>query len=193
MDEPRKEPTLAQPHVFDGLEPVDPVLLARARAGEPGALEEIFREHGTLMLAVAERITGSADDAQDVVQDIFVGLPEALRGFDGSGVLAAWLRRLTARASLLRLRTDKRRTKWHRRAVHEGPRSHRPTAVEARLTLERVLDRMPHELRVVYVLKEVEGYSHSDIASMLGISSGASEVRLHRARRFLKDRLTGRL
>lgn len=176
-----------------GYQPASPALLAGARAGEPEALAEIFEEYARRMLGVAQRITGSEEDARDVVQDVFVGLPEALRGFDGTGALPAWLRRITVRAALLRLRSERRRAKWHHHAGREAAREHRPSAVEARVTLERVLRRMPEELRVVYVLKEVEGYSHADISSMLGISPGASEVRLHRARRFLKDRLEGRI
>lgn len=171
----------------------DPAILARARAGEPDALGEIFHEYADRMLGVAAGILGSGDEGQDVVQDIFVGLPEALLGYDGSGPLAAWLRRLTVRSALVRLRSEKRRARWHRQAAAETPGQHRPGAVEARITLERVVSRMPRELRAVYLLKEVEGHSHGEIAELLGISPGASEVRLHRARRFLKDRLRGRL
>jgi RNA polymerase sigma-70 factor, ECF subfamily len=171
----------------------DPAILARARSADPDALGDLFQEYAERMLGVARGIVGSADEAQDVVQDVFVGLPEALRGFDGSGPLAAWLRRLTARAALLRLRSEKRRMQWHRRAAAESSRQHRPGAVEARITLERVVSRMPGELRAVYLLKEIEGHSHGEIAELLGISPGASEVRLHRARKFLKDRLRGRL
>ena len=61
------------------------------------------------------------------------------------------------------------------------------------MTMEWALNRMPDDWRVVYVLKEVEGYPHEEIADLLGISQGASSVRLHRARRFLADRLRGRI
>lgn len=174
-------------------DPTETGLLARARVGDHEALSELFRRYAQQVLDVAFRLTRSSDEADDVLQDIFVGLPEALRGFDGSGTLGAWLRRLAARAALLRMRAEQRRTKWQQRAALEGRAEERPVAVESRLTLQRTLDRLPADLRAVYVLKEVEGYSHGEIAGLLGITEGASEVRLHRARRFLRDRLRGKI
>lgn len=168
-------------------------LLAGARAGNHEALSELFHQYGQQMLDVAYRTTGSTHDAEDVVQDIFAGLPEALRGYDGTGSFGAWLRRLVARVSLLWLRRERRRSRRDQRAAEEGAGEVSPVSVEARLTLERVLKRMPVELRSVYVLKEVEGYPHADVADLLGISIAASQTRLHRARHFLRDRLRGKL
>jgi RNA polymerase sigma-70 factor (ECF subfamily) len=152
-------------------------------------LGDLFRRHGQQVQDVAYRIVRSTDDAEDITQDVFVGLPEALRAYEATGPFETWLRKLVARTALLRLRRERRRTKWHQRAAEQQPRRTRPDAVEARLTLERALRRMPDDQRVVYVLKEMEGYAHGEIADLLGISAGASEVRLHRARRFLRDRL----
>lgn len=174
-------------------DPTEAGLLAQARLGEREALAAIFRRYGQQVLDVAFRLTRSRDEAEDVLQDIFVGLPDALRGYDGTGSLGAWMRRLATRASLLRMRRDQRRVKWEQRAARERGSEERPDPVESRLTLQRYLERMPSDLRVVYVLKEVEGYAHADIAELLGITAGASEVRLHRARRFLKERLRGKV
>lgn len=168
-------------------------LVARARAGEPEALAELFRRYADQVYEVSVRLTKSAHDAEDVTQDVFVGLPEALQGYEGTGSLGAWIRKVATRAALLLLRRTRRQTKWERRAGREGGRSEAPDQVEARLTLEWALDRMPEEWRVVYILKEVEGYSHDEIADLLGITAGASSVRLHRARGFLRDRLMGRV
>lgn len=181
------------PHEPMSADPTEAGLLARARVGDHDALTELYRCYAQQVLDVASRVTRSSDEAEDVLQDIFVGLPEALRGYDGSGSLGAWLRRLAMRASLLRLRRERRRAKWQTRAARERSAHAQPAAVESRLTLQRCLARMPEDLRLVYVLKEVEGYAHADIAELLGITPGASEVRLHRARRFLKERLRGKL
>jgi RNA polymerase sigma-70 factor (ECF subfamily) len=173
--------------------PTEAEFLERVRAGDPEALAEVFREHAQAVSDAAFRITRSRDEAEDVVQDVFVALPEALRSYSATGTLGAWIRRLATRTALLRLRHEKRRSRWQRQSAKEGPRQAMPDAVEARITLDRVLDRMPEEQRVVYVLKEMEGHSHADIARLLGITRAASEVRLHRARRFLRERLKGRL
>ena len=167
-------------------DPTETGLVARARVGDHEALAALYGRYAQQVITVAFRLTKSEDEAEDVLQDVFVGLPEALRGYDGKGALGAWIRRLATRTSLLRIRAEQRRTKWQKRAAAEGRSEERPVPVESRLTLQRYLDRLPADLRAVYVLKEVEGYSHTEIGELLGITEGASEVRLHRARR-LRD------
>lgn len=163
-----------------------------AAPAEALSLGSIYRDHHPRMLREAVRLVGSAD-AQDVVHDVFLRLPQALDGFDGRGPLGAWLRRMTVRAALLRIRRERRRLKWQDRAATESPTVARPAAVEVGITLERAVARMPSHLRAVYVLKEVEGYRHAEIAARLGITANASEVRLHRARHYLRERLRGRV
>jgi RNA polymerase sigma-70 factor (ECF subfamily) len=170
-----------------------PGLAARARTGDRDAITELFRLYGQQLYEVAYRITGRRDDADDVVQDLFVGLPEALRSYRGTGTLGAWLRALARRTALMRLRREKRRGHWHRRASAHGDLREAPAPVDERLAIGWALNRMPDEWRVVFVLKEVEGYTHGEIASALGITPGASALRLHRARRFLRDRLKGKV
>jgi RNA polymerase sigma-70 factor, ECF subfamily len=160
--------------------------LAAVRAGDAGALRIVFEHHAQAVLDVAYRLTGDADEAEDVVQDVFIGLPEALRQYDEQGSFAQWLRRVAARTTLMRLRHVDRRE-----AVvgHEMPQS---TSSEPalRLTIDTALDALPAGLRQVFVLKEVEGYSHAEIGGMLGIRTGTSEVRLHRAIKLLRKSLT---
>ena len=174
-------------------EPAGRGLAARARSGDREAITELFRRYGQQLYEVAYRVTGRRDDADDVVQDLFVGLPEALRSYRGTGTLGAWLRTMARRAALLRLRREKRRGHWHRRAYDDTALREAPEPVDERLAITWALDRMPDEWRVVFVLKEVEGYTHAEIASALGITPGASALRLHRARRFLRDRLKGKV
>lgn len=174
-------------------EPTESGLVAKARAGDTDALAELFRRYGQQVYETAIRITASRHDAEDVTQNVFVGLPEALAGYTGAGSLGAWLRRIATRTALLFIRERQRQAKWERTAGRRRPNSEPPEQVEARMTMEWALNRMPDDWRVVYVLKEVEGYSHEEIADLLGISQGASSVRLHRARRFLADRLRGRI
>lgn len=175
------------------VEPEEPGLVARARAGDAESLAELYRRYANQVYEVAIRITASSHDADDVTQNVFVGLPEALSAYGGTGELGAWIRRIATRTALLFLRQGRRQARWEREARRQAESSAPPDDVEARLTLEWALNRMPEDWRVVYVLKEVEGCSHDEIANLLGISKGASTVRLHRARRFLRDRLEGRI
>ena len=175
-------------------EPTEAGLVARARRGEADAIAELFRRYADEVYQVAARLTQSAHDAEDVTQDVFVGLPEALHGYDAAGDLGAWIRRIASRTALLYMRRNKRQAKWERRAAREDRSpSSPPDRIEARMALEWALDRMPEQWRVVYTLREIEGFSHDEIADELGISASSSSVRLHRARRFLRDRLEGRI
>src|SRR5690242_2683633 len=84
-------------------------LIETARAGRPEALAFLYREHGAALFRLAYRLTGTREDAEDVVHDVFVGLPEALEQYDERGKLTSWLKRVTARVALMRLRASRRR------------------------------------------------------------------------------------
>jgi RNA polymerase sigma-70 factor, ECF subfamily len=158
-------------------------LYAAAREGRLDAVGELYRRHGDEVYALAARILGSADDGEDVLQDVFVGLPRALRGYRDEGRFAAWLRRVTLRTSLMRMRSARRKRAAALAAapaVAVAPAASGSLAID-RVALERALARLPDKLRVVFVLKEVEGYGHAEIAGLLGISTGASMTRLSRA------------
>ena len=162
----------------------------RLRAAEPEALAALYRAHAPTLLRTAHALTGSVQDAEDIVQDLFVGLPEAVGKFDGTGSLEGWLRRVVVRMSLMRLRAGRRRrdtgieeadTQLH------GPRLE--SVLTDRLTIEQALRALPDELRVIVVLKDIEGRSHQDIAQLLGIRTNTAAVRLHRARAVLRKLL----
>ncbi len=164
--------------------------LDRTIAGDTGALGELFVSHGDLVFGTARRLTGSAADAEDVTQDLFVRLPAALRGFTGGhATFDAWIRRVAVRQALMHLRSGRRR----RETSVEGVASlvMRDDHALERLSIEDALERLSPGHRTVFLLKEVEGYEHSEIADLLGISVANSEVRLHRARRQLRDLLGG--
>jgi len=155
----------------------DAELVRRTSAGDNDALALLYERHGGRLLTVAYRLLGSRADAEDVVHDVFVGLPEALRRYDERGSLGAWLRVITARMALARMRREQLRGEVDSGADIAAP----PRDALAAVTLENALRALTPSLRAVVVLREIEGFTHKEIASMLGISRGASEVRLHRA------------
>jgi RNA polymerase sigma-70 factor (ECF subfamily) len=171
--------------------PPQRTLLDRTAAGDADALAELYRRHGAAVHAVAYRLTASAADADDVLQDVFVGLPEALRRFDGRGSFEGWLRRVAARTALMRMRRATRRGE----VELDSDTSTAPAAAMdtgARVDIERALAALAPGLRAVFVLREVEGYSHAEIAEIMGLRAGTSEVRLHRARLRLRELLGDR-
>lgn len=148
-------------------------LLRRVRDREPRSLHTLMEAYGRHVYNIALRITGSAADADDLVQEVFLDLPEALFGFDGHD-FQAWLTRLATR----------------RAYRHGRPDDPEPT-IEAdgvrRHELESAIAGLENDERIVFVLKEVEGLSHDEVALALGISAGLSRVRLHRARKALSE------
>jgi RNA polymerase sigma-70 factor (ECF subfamily) len=165
-------------------------LIAAARTGSPEALGEMFVRYADALLAVAYRLTASRAEAEDIVQDVFVGLPEALRGYQEQGQLAAWLKRVTVRHALMRMRATARRPELPLREAAQIPTAANDLATQ--ITVEEALGRLSESLRTVFVLHEIEGYSHVEIAEALGIRAGTSEVRLFRARAVLRAALGDR-
>lgn len=177
---------MALPQPDDQIEQLsDAQLASEVARGDTRAIALLYHRHARDMLAVAFRILQSRPDAEDVVHDVFVGLPEALRRYEERGVLGAWLRKVTARVALMRLRSDSA----HPAEPLDDQSAAIASAPDAALTIEVALQRLSPALRAVLVLKEIEGFSHAEIAGMLDISVGASEVRLHRALRTLRAML----
>jgi RNA polymerase sigma-70 factor (ECF subfamily) len=167
----------------------DDQLLSRARAGDVRALGVLFDRHATDMHALVFRFLGSADDADDVVQDLFVGLPTALNRYAGKGRFEAWLRQVATRMALMRLRGDRRRTAAAYAAPMPGnvePRASDPPLASA---LNDAILRLPPTTRAVFVLRMIEEYDYEDIARELNRSVGACKVQLHRALKRLRPQL----
>lgn len=163
--------------------------LARAvREGSLDALGQVYARHSAAVYAAAYRILGVRADAEDVLQDVFVGLGRALAGYQERGRLEAWLRRVAVRAALMRLRARGRRREQPFADLHE-PAAPADGALD-RLALHAALRTLPETLRTVFVLKEIEGWSHDEIAALLGISANTSAVRLFRAWKHLRTGAT---
>ena len=164
------------------------LLVTRIRAGQTDAMGELYERVGSELGALAQRLTGSRPDAEDVVHDVFLGLPEALKHYDERGQFDAWLRRVTARVALTRVRS---RNRLHERGLG-AELHHAPTAVslDDKVALATAIDALPDSLRVIVVLKMIEGYSHEEIAALVGITPRASEQRLHRAVKALRTQFT---
>lgn len=164
--------------------------LGSVEAGDTAALGELFAEFGDLVYRAALRLTANAADAEDVTQDVFLRLRGAVSGFAGPAEsFQGWLRRVAVRQALMHLRRGRRRREVSVEGVASLMAS--STGILERLTIETALARLSDEHRTVFLLKEVEGYGHAEIAELLGISIANSEVRLHRARRQLRDLLRG--
>ena len=167
----------------------DDDLVRAVRDGSLDALGQVYARHSAAVYAAAYRILGTRDDAEDVLQDVFVGLSRALAAYQERGRLEAWLRRVAVRTALMRLRARGRRRE---QAFDAFPEPADPAAEGTldRVALHDALRRLPEKLRTVFVLKELEGYSHDEVGALLHISANSSAVRLFRAWKLLRSGAT---
>ncbi len=166
-----------------------PHLIDQVRAGDPHALGQLYDEFAPRLLRVAHQLLGSREDAEDAVHDMFLGLPEALRRYEERGALRAWLTTRTARVALMRLRSVKRRREDTLTDIGHASR-HTAGDLANASELERAIAMLPDTLRAVFVLRQIEGFTHPEIATLLGISEGNSRVRHTRALEQLRARIT---
>ena len=170
-------------------------LLQRAQAGDEGAFSELVRIHQSEVFTLALRLLGNYELAADAAQETFIRAWRALPKFRGDAALSTWLHRITVNTSW----TVGKRAKRHSAAdIDEitpmgDDKQPSPEAVvenaELQVQLRAAVAGLPDAHRAVVVLKDVYGWSHAEVAESLDISVTAAKVRLHRARKRLKEGL----
>jgi len=180
-------------------------LVAALQAGDEAAFETAVRVYGGRMLAVAQRFLQHEQDAQDAVQDAFLSAFKSIGSFQGQSRLATWLHRIVVNASLMKLRSQKRKAE---RPIEDllpkyDDDGHRTdpaaewavtfdTAVQDRETRRQVrksINELPDSYRIVLLLRDIEERSTDETAELMGLTPGAVKTRLHRARQALRTLL----
>ncbi len=169
-------------------------LVEKAKAGDHRAFEELVRETYVDTYTLAFRLTGDPEDARDVVQEVYLRVHKSLRRFRGDSQFKTWLYRITANCASTLLG---RRTKHRHDPIPEDiliadtdPQLDPAARVDVsvlRTQLTDALRGLPPKLSAVVVLRDVYDFSHEAIAAELGISESAAKVRLHRARKRLRE------
>ena len=160
--------------------------VARAAAGDAGAFEAVYRAHLPRVHSLVRRMTAGRD-ADELTQDVFVRLWQKLGTFRGDSSFTTWLHRLAVNVVIERFRTDQvRRARMHDGEdifeVLPGPAQTRDLGMD----FEAALEKLPDGAREIFVLHDVEGYKHSEIAEMTGVAVGTVKAQLHRARKLLQ-------
>jgi RNA polymerase sigma-70 factor (ECF subfamily) len=179
-----------------GLRDEEDRLVAVARDGDRSAFEELVRRTYVDTYTLAVRLTGNEEDARDVVQEAYLRAWKGIRRFRGEARFSTWMYRITANAGYTLVQKRRRRRSESLEAVEEpvedSLEAQPERAAEATIAMEalsRAVQALPPKLRAVVVLKDVYGLPHEAIADELGISVAAAKVRLHRARKRLRDDL----
>ncbi len=171
-------------------------LVSLAQQGDRAAFDELVRATYADTYTLAHRLTGNEEDARDVVQDAYLRAFRGIKRFRGDAQFSTWMYRITANCAATHLGRGAR----HRHAeltdatqlVDDRPESDPQISADAGALRQRVREaiaELPPRLRAVVVLRDVYDLPHTDIAAELGISESAAKVRLHRARRRLRERL----
>ncbi|HEX5438169.1 MAG TPA: RNA polymerase sigma factor [Gemmatimonadaceae bacterium] len=168
--------------------------VVRATSGDPYAFERLYRAHAERVYSICVRMSGSRERAEELTQDVFVRAWEKLHLFRGESAFSTWLHRLAVNVVLNARKSEGReRSRMTTsddenedvldRAAHSVPHD------AERVDLEAAIGTLPPGARRVFVLHDVEGYKHEEIAEMLGVTSGGSKAQLHRARLLLREAL----
>jgi len=160
-------------------------VVRRAQQGDVEAFESIYRTHAPPIHALCRRMIGDESEARDLVQDVFVRAWQRLPTFRGQSALATWMHRLAVNVVLEQMRSTRRDVaRFIDDADHDSFFA-RPTSPDERMDLDRAINQLPAGARTVFVLHDVHGYSHDEIAQMTGIAAGTARAQLFRARRAL--------
>ena len=166
--------------------------IRRAQSGDVGAFELLYREHSPRLYALCLRLkAGDRADATELLQDVFVKAWRRLDTFRGDSAFVSWLHRLAVNTMLENARSDQRRTA---RVLPMEDTSRltsaaRASGVESKMDMESAIASLPKGARLAFVLHDVEGYQHQEIAEQLSVTVGTVKSQLHRARRLLRERL----
>jgi len=172
-------------------QPVDEAVIAAARAGDKQAQAKLYALFGTAVFTLARRILGRPEPAEDVLQDTFVDVVQQLKGFRGEAPVGMWIRQIAVNKCLMQVRSP-----WHRLRTQVGDEPPGMSLEEwsqddgsrsqDQLDVERALAELPPESRTVLWLHSVEGYTHQEIARLMGITANTSKSKLARAYRRLR-------
>jgi RNA polymerase sigma-70 factor (ECF subfamily) len=170
----------------------DAELAARCQAGDVEAFEVLYHRHASRLFALACRLSGSVDAAEDLLQEIFLLAHRKLGSFKGDAALGTWLYRLAINHCLDFVRSRRARDGKLTETL-DGESSFVPAAPRetpiARIDLERAIARLPEGYREAFVLHDVEGFDHKEVARLLGIAEGTSKSQVFKARMKLRSML----
>lgn len=164
-------------------------LIQRAKTGDGGAIQSLYRLHARRVYAVVRRLAGEDALAEDWAQEAWVRAIRALPGFREESRFSTWLHRIAVNAALHARRSRERRVS--REEPLEDVHPARPMGEDAllRMRLEKAMERLPEGMRRVLVLHDVEGYTHEEIGEMLGVAPGTCKSQLFKARAKMRQLL----
>ena len=170
-------------------------IIRRAADGDVEAFELLYREHAGHVLGLCLRMTRDRGEAEELVQDVFVKVWEKLGSFRGGSAFSTWVHRVAVNHVIESLRAKARWRDRHDASVDPDAAKDSVFAQQAGadIDLERAIAQLPIQARMVFVLHDIEGYKHREIAESTGLAVGTCKAHLHRARQLLRELLGNQL
>lgn len=166
--------------------------VALAAGGDRQAFERLYRTHANRVYSLCTRMSGSRSKGEELTQDVFVRTWEKLPQFRGESAFSTWLHRLAVNVVLNSRKIEGKQASRREEGDVDDERwnevARAPMHIE-RMDLQEAIANLPAGARRVFVLHDVEGYKHEEIAEMCGITAGGSKAQLHRARLLLRGAL----
>lgn len=163
----------------------DADLIDRSRSGDVEAFEALYRQQAARIYSLACRMSGSREEGEDLLQEIFLQAYRKLGSFKGESALGTWLYRLALNHCLDFVRSRHAKMDKVTETLDDEHAMEPPAGREtpiARIDLERAIERLPEGCREAFVLHDVEGFDHKEIGRMLGIAEGTSKSQVFKAR-----------
>jgi RNA polymerase sigma-70 factor (ECF subfamily) len=171
-----------------------------AQQGDAAAFETIYQMHSRRVYALCLRMTGDPTEAEDLTQEAFLQLFRKIHTFRGESAFSSWLHRLTANIVLMRFRKKRLVAVSLEELTRPDEERERPTiefgapdlrlvGVFDRVNLQTAVGQLPEGYKSMFLLHDVQGFEHNEIATMLGCSVGNSKSQLHKARKRLRELL----
>jgi len=179
------------------VEETDELLVEKIKKGDSEAFRELIRRYQRYILNLVYRTIGDTNDAEDIAQEVFIKVYKSIRGFKGESKFSTWISKITVNLCMDKLR-EKAKNKeedieeevWN---TFAQPVNFNPEVMaerhELQETIKKAIESLPEELRVAFVLRELEDFSYDEIGEMLNIPIGTVESRIYRARMKLRSYL----
>jgi RNA polymerase sigma-70 factor (ECF subfamily) len=195
-----KETKVSAPRQAEVREMTDENVVSRAQQGDAVAFERIYRMHSRKVYTLCLRMVGDKTDAEDLTQDVFLQLFRKIHTFRGESAFSTWLHRMSVNIVLMRFRKKTLADRSLEAITNPEEESDTPSmqfggpdlrlqgAVD-RITLETAINELPPGYKAMFILHDVQGYNHDEIAEIFGCTAGNSKSQVHKARTRLRELL----
>lgn len=180
----------------------DAELVLEIKKGDESAFQEVMSRYTQKVYNLAIRLTRNQEDAEEILQDVFVTVYKKINSFEGKSAFSSWLYRVTANTAFMKLRKRKQsdsisfeevsptiRDNWVGKSPEDSDTDYMSIRHELREIIQRAVERLPEEYRNIFVLRDIDGLSNEEVAETLALSVPAVKSRLHRARLILRKKL----